>query len=303
MNDDQFSNLPDVFYKKLLDSLDEGVYFVDRARRITFWNTGAEQISGFSSKEVVGKFCGDKILEHIDFEGNFLCGEGCPLTATIKDGKTHQMDVFLRHRKGHRLPVQVTSSPVMNKEGEIIGAVERVRDITPQLSDRNRMEILVSELHTDPLTRIANRRYLERVLQDKYYRFEHYHEKFGIMFIDLDKLKNINDQFGHAAGDLAITLTAQTLASTFRNEDVVGRWGGDEFVVILQNVDLEQMEKIKVKVKSIIENTRLPEDCGGGHISISIGLAEALDGDTPELIINRGDLNMYGDKKLKPQRE
>ncbi|MEN8240733.1 MAG: diguanylate cyclase [Chloroflexota bacterium] len=303
MTDTFFSNLPDKFYKQLLNSLDEGIYFVDKSRRIVFWNQGAARISGFTSEDVIGKLCGDKLLEHVDFDGNHLCGDGCPLTATIQDGEIHQLDVFLKHRDGHRIPVQVSSSPVLNENGEIVGVVERFRDITPQLSDKNRMAKLLSEVHTDPLTEIANRRYLELALHDRFYRFEEYQEKFGVMFVDMDKLKKINDQFGHAVGDCALKFIAETLKSTFRRDDVVGRWGGDEFLVILNDVDKDQLKKIKKKIEKIIAGTQLPEACGGGMVSISVGLAAVLEGDTQNQLLNRSDANMYGEKKEQPGRD
>ena len=129
MAENSFSNLPDSFYRQLLHSLDDGIYFVDRFRRIVFWNQGAEKISGYSFDEVQGRFCGDGLLQHVDFDGNIMCGAGCPLTATIKDGQNHEVDVYLKHKNGHRVPVKVISSPVYNADGDIIGAVERFTDI------------------------------------------------------------------------------------------------------------------------------------------------------------------------------
>lgn len=292
------SNLPDSFYRQLLHSLDDGIYFVDRFRRIVFWNQGAERISGYSSDEVRGRFCGDGLLQHVDFDGNIMCGTGCPLTATIKDGENHEVDVYLKHRDGHRVPVRVTSSPVYNTDGEIVGAVERFTDITPQLADRTRLDKLAQAANTDPLTRIANRRFMEMALHDRLHRYKSFDEKFGVMFIDLDGLKQINDDYGHAAGDCAIKIVAKTLGATFRSEDVVGRWGGDEFIVILKKVDMDVLERIRQKVKGIIWETSLPDSCGGSKLSVSIGLAEVQENDSPESLVARADSAMYEDKRL-----
>ena len=233
MADNDLKNLPETFYKQLLNSLDEGVYFVDRKRQIVFWNKGAENISGYSSDQVHKRFCGDGLLSHVDFNGKLLCEDGCPLQATIEDGNTRTADVYLMHRGGNRVPVRVTASPVHNNKGEIIGAVERFRDITPQLADRSRMNQLLQDAHTDPLTGIANRRYAEMILQDRFFRFRTFNEEFGIMFVDMDHLKLLNDEFGHVSGDCALKIIAKTLNATFRSEDIVSRWGGDEFLVIL----------------------------------------------------------------------
>lgn len=303
MHANDLDNLTGSFYKQLLESMDEGVYFVDRDRRIVFWNNGAQNISGYTSEEVQNRFCGDGILEHIDFDGNLLCGEGCPLKATIRDGEEHHMDVLLRHRDGYRVPVRVIASPVRNAAGEIIGAVERFFDITPQIADRSRIHQLAKEANTDALTGIPNRRYLQLAIHSQMHRFTTIGAKFGVMFIDLNDLKEINDANGHNAGDCAIKVVARTLQSTFRREDIVGRWGGDEFLVVMEFVDLAQLEKIKEKVKKIVGGTRLPEECGGGNVSVSIGIAEAVEGDTTESLVQRADVSMYADKRLNKREE
>ncbi|MDD2542618.1 MAG: PAS domain-containing protein, partial [Desulfuromonadaceae bacterium] len=95
------------FYKELLDSLADGVYFVDRDRRITYWNKTAERLSGFSAQEVIGTDCAENILRHIDELGNELCLKGCPLTATLEDGKMRDADMFMHHKYGHRVPVAI----------------------------------------------------------------------------------------------------------------------------------------------------------------------------------------------------
>ena len=82
-----------LFYKNLLDSLHDGVYFVDRDRRITYWNSGAERISGYESSEVVGRRCSDDLLMHIDKEGSCLCGAKCPLAHTLDDGLIREAEV------------------------------------------------------------------------------------------------------------------------------------------------------------------------------------------------------------------
>jgi PAS domain S-box-containing protein len=239
MIEKELTNLSESFYKQLLDSIDEGVYFVDRSRKIVFWNTAAEEISGYPVEVVHDQFCGDGILMHVDFDGKLLCGDSCPLKATLTTGQTQQVDVFLKHREGHRIPVRVVASAVFNENNEIIGAVERFHDITPQLADRTRLDKLAEEANTDALTGIPNRRYVEMEINERFFRFETFQEGFGIMFVDMDDLKEINDKYGHGTGDRAIQIVAKTLQASFRREDLVGRWGGDEFLVVLGNVDLE----------------------------------------------------------------
>jgi len=101
-------NEQDGFYRTLLGNLYDGVYFVNRDCRITYWNSGAESIAGYSRSEVVGSRCSDNVLMHVDEDGQCLCqGLMCPLEETMSDGKSRTAEVFLHHRNGHRVPVRV----------------------------------------------------------------------------------------------------------------------------------------------------------------------------------------------------
>jgi PAS domain S-box-containing protein len=121
----QFDN---EFHKTIVDNLADGVYFVDPGREITYWNRGAERITGYASGAVVGHRCFDNILDHVDAEGNSLCHTICPLAATMRDGQPREVSVWLRHAEGYRKPVRIRTSPVRNGDGAIVGAVEVFSD-------------------------------------------------------------------------------------------------------------------------------------------------------------------------------
>jgi len=110
-------------YLEILNNLYEGVYIVDKDRRITFWNKSAEDITGFSADEMQGRSCFNNLLNHVDAEGNSLCLGGCPLHKTILDGMDREAVVYLHHKNGHRVPVVVRTVPLVI-EGEIAGAIE-----------------------------------------------------------------------------------------------------------------------------------------------------------------------------------
>ncbi|MFN2146118.1 MAG: diguanylate cyclase [Anaerolineales bacterium] len=296
---DEFNNLPDEFYKKLIDTIGSGVYLVDRDRRILYWNGTAHQISGYPSEEVISRWCGDGLLKHVDFEGTLLCGDGCPLKATMEDGIARETDVFLKHKDGHRVPVRVKASPVYSREGELIGAVETFIDITPDLAARMEIRKLSIAANTDSLTGVTNRRWGEQVIGDTFLVWERDKNPFGLFFVDVDNLKQINDQFGHDAGDHAIKLVASTLKSLFRKEDLIARWGGDEFVILVGDIDSDLLVKITEKVSLGISTSEMPKEYPGCKLSVSIGGTLVMEGDTPESILARADRIMYQEKKRK----
>ena len=102
----------------------DGVCFVDQERRITYWNSGAETLTGYLRHEVVGRRCPESLLRHCTAEGAELCESGCPLEAFLADGQPREAFVFLRHKRGYRVPVRVRVTAVRDAQGVIAGAAE-----------------------------------------------------------------------------------------------------------------------------------------------------------------------------------
>lgn len=125
----------------ILDCLSDGVYVCDRERRIVYWSKSAERITGWRSEDVVGRLCLENILSHVDKDGHRLCGkEHCPLHRAMITGVITQVPVivFARGKDNRRIPMQVTTAPIRNVAGEVIGGVETFRDVSPMLRDLER---------------------------------------------------------------------------------------------------------------------------------------------------------------------
>lgn len=117
--------------KMLVESISEGIYAVDRDRKIIYWGSSAERITGWRSKDILGKRCSDGILCHVDKDGRPLCGEErCPLHRTMvtNQGTDLPFIVFANSYDGRRMPMYVSTAPIRNKDGEVIGGVETFRD-------------------------------------------------------------------------------------------------------------------------------------------------------------------------------
>ncbi len=284
------------FYKRLLDSLHDGVYFVDWERRITYWNEGAARITGFTARDVVGNLCFDNLLSHVDGKGRQLCAGHCPLSATMEDGHAREAQVFLRHRGGHRVPVQVRVSPLLSREGKVVGAVEIFNDDSASESIKRRAEELEQMAFLDPLTRAANRRYLEIRLQTALRESELHGDPFGVLLIDMDHFKQINDTNGHDAGDSALIGVVRTLTGALRSTDTVGRWGGDEFLAVLGHVERESLEQLAKRCCSLVAETRISRGTGVIPLSISVGGAVFQGEESMEELIARADRMLYASK-------
>jgi diguanylate cyclase (GGDEF)-like protein/PAS domain S-box-containing protein len=286
------------FYKDIIDNLYDGVYFVDKNRRIIYWNNGAERITGYKSTQVIGRFCRDNILNHITADGTLLCLNGCPLAASIKDGKPREAEVFLHHRDGHRLPVVVRASPIRNKDGEIIGAVETFSNNEEIIQTRRKVDELYQSAFTDPLTGIGNRRYLEEGMRTAKAMADRGIGTAGLILIDIDNLKQVNDTYGHEIGDQILIMVVRTLKHSLRAIDLLGRWGGDEFIAITQDIkDINILQDVAKKLRVMVENSRIDFETNSLSTTISIGATLINTDETPEIVFQRADQLLYKSKQ------
>jgi diguanylate cyclase (GGDEF)-like protein/PAS domain S-box-containing protein len=284
-------------YKEILDNLYDGVYFVDRERRITYWNKGAERITGFNAARMMGHFCHDNLLNHVTENGIQLCFDGCPLHATMADGRPRQAEIYLHHSDGQRIPVQVRTTPIRDENGEITGAVETFSDNSNLMSIRHQVRRLEDTVLLDHLTGIGNRRFMERRLQIALLEFQQQNTPFGVLFMDIDRFKWVNDTYSHETGDKVLTMVANTIRHNLRSEDAVARWGGEEFVVLVAGLDNIGLGVMAEKLRTLVEHSSLRLKDKNMGVTISIGITLVRTDDTLNSIIDRADQNMYKSKR------
>ena len=286
----------------ILDQMYDGVYLVDTQRSIQFWNRGAERISGYPAQEILGTRCSDNLLMHIDEEGTQLCREGCPLAATIADGEPREAEVYLHHKEGHRVPVHVRAAPLRDAEGRIIGAIEVFSDNSARSALREEIERFRKLALIDPLTDVGNRRYAETALTSRHDELERYGWAYGVLLVDIDCFKSFNDRFGHETGDRVLRMVAQSLAAAVRSFDVVGRWGGEEFVVVIEKVNLEDMVRRADMLRRLVEASSLTVDGQQLSVTISIGGTIARPGEKTTDTLKRADEFLYRSKEMGRNR-
>jgi diguanylate cyclase (GGDEF)-like protein/PAS domain S-box-containing protein len=287
---------------KLFDSLFDGIYYVDLERRITFWNKAAQRITGYSAAEIRGQCCADNLLRHIDSNGHELCLDGCPLAAVMLDGKTRSAQVYLHHKDGHRVPVTVRAFPLEDESGKIIGAVEIFSDNIRLDEIRREMDRLKHDAFTDTLTGLANRRYGEMALETRFFEMQRHQTPFGALFIDIDHFKRVNDDHGHHIGDEVLKMVGRTVTNMLRSQDLICRWGGEEFVVILPLLDFEHLVEVAERIRTFIERSYIMLDSGKLTVTVSIGGTLGREDDSSEGLLGRADHLMYRSKEAGRNR-
>lgn len=285
------------FYKELLDSMTDGVYFMDMNRVVTYWNKAAERLTGYAAKEVVGKNCGDNLLKHIDDQGCVLCVGKCPMKATMEDGKVREANVFMHHKFGHRVPVFVRSAPMRDENGSLVGAVEVFSDNGKNLDILKEIEGLRKEVLTDQLTGIGNRRYADISLERLDQAMQESNVPFGILFVDIDHFKHVNDTWGHQVGDQVLSMVGKTLNAVLRPLDVACRWGGEEFVVLLSNTTKDGVTTVAERLRKLVEKAWIDHDDKRISVTISIGAANSDECEDAISVVNRADKQVYLSKE------
>ncbi len=285
------------FYKRMLDHMSDGVYFVDINRHILFWNEGAFNLTGYKPEEVIGRCCQDNLLQHMDSTGRELCRCGCPLVACMGDGREREALVYLRHKNGQRVPVSVRVRPMRDESGAIVGAVEIFTDDAARAEAHMKAEEMRRLAYLDSVTQLPNRRFVELELESALEEMARCGKPFGVLMLDLDRLKGINDTYGHSCGDRALRHAAQALGASFRPTDVVGRWGGDEFVAVVRNVRLKTLQVLARRSAHSVARKLIDDGRGGSFtMRISVGATLAQAGETAQALVSRADELMYRSK-------
>jgi diguanylate cyclase (GGDEF)-like protein/PAS domain S-box-containing protein len=287
----------DDFFKRILDELYDGVYFVTPDRCILYWNAAAERISGYSAAEVVGSYCFDNLLDHTDSEDCHLCHDRCPLVATMESRTRSRKRVWLRHRSGDRIAVEVRTSPVLDERGRLLGAVEVFRDAGADVALESAYRSAREQAQKDPLTGLANRRSLTAFVTEQLALSGRSGRRFSLMMLDLDHFKAVNDRLGHAAGDQVLTEVARILNDSCREIDLAARYGGEEFTIVLPATTTEQARSIAERIRAQVQERCFAADSTAGPpahaLTLSIGIAEAGPEDDLTSLISRADAALY----------
>lgn len=284
-------------YLTIINNLQDGVYFVDLDRRIMFWNKAAERITGYTKEEIIGKKCNESGLDHIDSEGHPLCIVGCPVFSSICSGEARHENVFVRHKNGYRVPVCANVFPV--KDGDkVVGAIEIFTRNSPRVYEDNLVEQLSEIAMRCPLTHLPNRRYLESFLNYKFDEWKRFSSSFAVLFADIDDFRLFNNNFGHELGDRVLKTISKTLRNSVRRNDLVGRWGGEEFVSIYAVDKTTNIAVLAEKFRQLVKHTEIYHEGKKLFVSMSVGITLVQKDDTPTSIIDRADKLMYQAKKL-----
>jgi diguanylate cyclase (GGDEF)-like protein/PAS domain S-box-containing protein len=245
------------------------VMITDSSGIIRYANPRFEETSGYRLNEVIGK--NPRILKSGYQKAEFYQD----LWQTITSGQIWRGELHNRRKDGSLYWESTTIAPVQNTTGQVTDFIAIKEDIT----DRKRLETeLVRLATTDPLTGTLNRRQMTNLANQELERAQRYGHPTSVILLDIDEFKEINDQYGHAAGDLALQYTAQTLQDNLRTIDFLGRYGGDEFVILLPETGQSEAVQVAERLRATLDGRKVM--CGDQdlQLSISLGLTHVMGG-------------------------
>jgi diguanylate cyclase (GGDEF)-like protein/PAS domain S-box-containing protein len=279
--------------RSILSGLQEGVVVVDIHGRIVLANAAAARL--FGADELAGRLLSGVPVDLLDDRGRLLGDDQLPLARALRGEEARGEVVRFVRRDGSLLWVEVHANPLVDEEGRIHGAVASYDDATARVERDRRTR---HEADHDPLTGLANRRALERTLEAALARAASRGRSVGVLMLDLDGFKAVNDRHGHAAGDEVLREVARRLRRSVRERDVVARLGGDEFVVVL--TDLGAVPDSVDRVEAA-----LAEPFPGVDAALRAAVGVAMfpaDGPTVAELLAAADRQMYAAKANRTVR-
>jgi two-component system, cell cycle response regulator len=279
-------NDPEI-YQAVLDSLQTGVYIVDRNRRIRFWNEGAEQITGYLRQDVVGRFLRDHLLTPADKDKDLESDPEDPLNLAFRDGKPSSMDVSILHKEGYRVPIVLRTMPIRNSHGAVVGAAESF-ERNRSASEWTRRQSTFADLAClDAATGVAAKSYMETQLRDHVSAFPENQAPFAILLVQIDHLEEFRASRGPGVVSTILRVIAQSIMNCVRPTDLVGCWGENQFMAILMACRESEVGLVGERVRKMICQAEIEWWGDTFTVTSPVGGAGCRPGDELETLVAR----------------
>ncbi len=300
--------------RKALDTLAEGLLILDRKENIVFANSVFAKKTGLSAQALIGKKCRQLGWE-VDAGENDVTE--FPWTRVLRGEEQNKpVQLVLATGRQRAYTFAVKASPIYGTANEIRGALVTFDDVTELLAKNQALEKANQRLEQsqreisrqnqelqllatrDPLTNCLNRRALFAGFQTLFDEALKHEEELGCIMVDIDHFKSINDRFGHAVGDKVIQLVAQVITKTVRTHDLVGRYGGEEFCVVLPDTDAATAAEVAERIRLTLAEGKELELASAIRITASLGVSSLASGaKTPQELVDQADMALYAAKE------
>ena len=273
----------------------DGFWRLDQQLRFLYVSPAAQEIFGLPCEEVIGR----PLFDFLTPESVAAVQQGYakrqPLQEKKSSWESSVYTVEVLHQDGRRIWVEVAVNPIFDADNHLIGYNGITRDINER---RLREEAMRRYAFYDPLTNLPNRRMFEEILGRSLEQNRPQDRPLAVLFLDVDGLKRINDQYGHGLGDILLQVAAERFRHAIRQQDFVARLAGDEFMVILQDIGDENA--VALIADRLVDSCRQPISLAQHqvHVGVSIGISFfPTDADNVTTLMSHADQAMYRAKE------
>lgn len=268
----------------VFDTTTEGVFIADGVRRIIAVNTAFAVVTGYEEPEALGRDPNDLLFDMPQSQDFYRRLAGI-------SGGQWQGEIACRRKDGGRFPAWASVSIVRNAAGEVIRYVGALSDLSTLRHAEDRLTHLA---YYDALTGLPNRKLFDDRLEQALARAQRDRLACALMFIDLDGFKAVNDSFGHAVGDQMLQVVGKRLPDALRASDTVARFGGDEFLVLVD--EMNQPSDTEPVAQKLLDVLSAPMDIAGRQLTVSASIGVAVypaDATDPQTLIQAADVALY----------
>ena len=274
-------------FRAALESLHTGVCIIDRERKISFWNDGAERITGYLRQDVLGRFYGEILLIKLQQNKTAPSEHSCPLESAMRDGKARESRVYLHHKAGYAVPVCLRAVPIRDPHGHIIGAAESFVERT-HASARPRPESGLAVGHgLDAVTQLPDYPFTESHLMSRVKFASEHNIPFGLLCVQLDHLDTLTSTRGLDAAEAILNVVAHTLRSALDAMDFVGCWSEDQFLAIVANCGDGELQGAAERLKRLAQSSEIAWWGDPLSVTVSVGGAVWRPGESIESLLGR----------------
>ncbi len=277
-----------MFQDRLIEQMDDAVIFVDPTMKIIRWNPGAERLTGMPAETVLSQSFMPSLLRMRDEHGSVIRDEQCPIANAMKTLTPWVGRLHLRAHDGDVISVKVQATAVVAEDGAAQGLVVQMHDVSQEATLQEHCENLRDLAARDPLTQLANRAEFDRMFDEFVASHAENKHPCSLIITDIDFFKQVNDNYGHQAGDEVIRSFAALLKASCRAGDLVARYGGEEFVMICADCDSDTVTRRAEQLRVAFARTQ-HESMSGKKATASFGVTEIQPGDTPDTMLRRAD--------------
>jgi len=272
-------------YKAIVESSPIMIWRAGTDAKCNYFNETWLRFTGRTAEQEAG----DGWAEGVHLEDIEMCLT--TFTASFNNREAFEMEYRLRRHDGQWRWINDRGVPFFGEDGSFIGYIGSCMDVTEKIEGIK----LADMAHNDKLTGLYNRNYLDYLLGYEFHNAGRTQTDLVIMMLDIDRFKYVNDHYGHGIGDRVLNQVAAKITENTRKSDIVGRYGGDEFLVVLPSATIESATAVAVRILNSV--SQLTVDDVPGEISVSIGIASRSNEKEAHEVVEKADCAMYRAKR------